>query len=351
MAPSRPDFSRLPVPLLHAGLVLLIVPPLAQPFSLPKLVLLLGGAAALGLLALRPGTPPPRVALLLVCGWLGLLSLSALLNPAPSPQALLLDGGAALLLLALLSVPLDEPFLLRALSTLGAALATIVLLQALLPGSRMRLFGTLGNPDFCAGWLGAAACLTAAQRRFKLLALQVAALAALGSFATLLALGAGGMAAALVLRQARPLVLLVPVLCVLALSVRRDPLTVLEGRVELHRVALSHLAEAPLLGHGPGSVRALWPSWQPAAPAQEHVHDDWLERALEQGLPAALLLAGLLALALLRAGAHRAGAAAGLASIAARALVDFPLARPAELALFVTLIAVCLRRPACPDSP
>lgn len=338
---------------MHAALLFAVVPWLPQPFSTPKLAVLAAGAAALGLLALRRGQALPRAPALLTCAWLTLLSLSALHAAAPSPRAVLLDGAAALLLLALLSLPVNIELSGRSMAMLGGALALIVLAQALGAGNRMRLYGTLGNPDFCAAWLGASACLTAAQRRFKLLGLQAAALAALGSFATILALAAGALAASAVLRSFKPLALAGLAAAALALTARRDPGPVIQGRVLLHRVALAHVAEAPVLGHGPGSVRALWPSWA-AGPPQDHVHDDWLERALEQGIPAALCLAALAALAIARTAGTRdaglAGAAAGAASLAARALVDFPLERPAELALFVTLLALCLRSPPCKDS-
>jgi O-antigen ligase len=121
---------------------------------------------------------------------------------------------------------------------------------------------------------------------------------------------------------------------------------VIQGRIELHQVAAPHLLDAPLTGLG--SVEKLWPASRP----QNHVHDDWLELALEQGIPAALLLAALTIAALRKALQKKLiGPAAALASLAARAFVDFPLARPAELALFVTLIAVALREEPCTSSP
>jgi hypothetical protein len=53
-----------------------------------------------------------------------------------------------------------------------------------------------------------------------------------------------------------------------------------------------------------------------------------------------LLLALIAALALAKARAKLPAAAAGIAGLCARALVDFPLARPAELALFAVLVAL-----------
>src|SRR5438067_3929811 len=79
---------RLAVPLLHAGLVFLVVPALALPFSTPKLALLTLGA--LLLFALAPPRKPHPAALV----WLGLAALHALQG---SPRAVLLDASAALL--------------------------------------------------------------------------------------------------------------------------------------------------------------------------------------------------------------------------------------------------------------
>ncbi len=121
--------------------------------------------------------------------------------------------------------------------------------------------------------------------------------------------------------------------------------------------------EAPWLGRGPGAVVLHWPAWEldrwqarcgadarcVAAHAesrfagiQDHVHDDWLERLLEGGVVGLVALLALFATALvaaLRSGTLEGlGVAAGLASLAARATVDFPLSRPADLVLLATLV-------------
>jgi O-antigen ligase len=97
------------------------------------------------------------------------------------------------------------------------------------------------------------------------------------------------------------------------------------------------------------------PAQRPFAGAQDHLHNDLLERALEQGPAGAALFALLLAAGLAAAlrGARAAGSdpararfaalGAGVASLAARGLLDFPASRPAELALLVTLIALAAR--------
>jgi O-antigen ligase len=114
----------------------------------------------------------------------------------------------------------------------------------------------------------------------------------------------------------------------------------IDGRLDLSLTAAKHLLDAPLFGIGP--VTAIFAN-------QNHVHDDLLERALEHGWPVALLLLAI-AVQALRKGRGTAAAAA-LAGLCARSFVDFPLARPAELALFVTLAAACLREPPCTRSP
>ena len=328
------------MPLLHAGLALLVVPWFrAHPFSEPKLLLLAAGAVAVAVLALRDRAAAPRLPVLLALSWLFF-----------SRSGPLLDAAAALLLLGLLFYRWDGDALLRWLPWIGAAMATVVLGQALLPGPRLRMFGTLGNPDFCAAWLGAGLCIslgaiwTTSPRRLPPLpaALQAGALLAIGSFGTVLALGAAALVG---LRSRRALgAVAAGALCVAAAG--RDPMRVLEGRIELHRIALPHLLDAPLRGLGPGSVEALY------SEKQDHVHDDWLERAIEQGIPAALCLALLATLGIAAAvRRQRPEVAAALASLCARAFVDFPLARPAELALFVTLIALSLKEEdPCPAS-
>ena len=341
----------LAVPLFVAALALGFLP--GAGFFLPKLMLLAAGAVGFSLWALARGQPAPRLPLVLALVFFGLTCSSALRDPAPG--ALLLDAAAALLLIALLRLRWSGAAALRGLALAGGLLAAVVIAQWLLPGPRLRMFGTLGNPDFCAAWLVPSFCAALPwrdRRGLVLAALQGVALACIGSFATVLAL----LAAALLL--ARPRLALgaaaAGALCLAAAG--RDPVRALEGRLYLHRICAPHLLDAPLPGLGKGSVRALWPRWEADrwasgaepetarrfAAAQDHVHDDWLERALEDGWPSALVLLLLAALSIRRARARPefAAAGAGLAALAARALVDFPLARPAELSLFVVLLAL-----------
>ena len=312
------------VPALLALAALLVVPIGAHPFSAPKLAVLCAGALLAGVVALRGRARGPR--------WMALLWLGLALMPG-DPEAQLLDAAAALLLAGLLSFEWDTERALRAIAWIGAILSLVVIAQWLLPGPRLRMYGTLGNPDFCAAWITASLCAAIAKDK-RLAVVQAIALACIGSFATLLALGV----AALFLSRSRAAIGATALLCVAAAG--RDPVRVAQGRIELHRIAAPHLLDAPLTGLGAGSVKALWPSWDPAGRPQDHAHDDWLERAIERGIPSMLLLAALAALAIVRARKKLPAAAAGIAAIAARAFVDFPLARPAELTLFVVLIAM-----------
>jgi putative inorganic carbon (hco3(-)) transporter len=452
---------------VSAGCLLLAFwPPLAQPFSLPKTALLLFfGVAALVWTLVLPGSPAPllpapplrsgwRRALPALAGflplaWLASLLFSSAFAVAPSPLAIAREAGAALLLLGLSGGRGGVRGPLRAIALLGAGESLLVLLQqagldplfALAPaaGGRLRAFGTLGNPDFAAGWLGASlwAALAEAwsawdrgapsrQRWLAAAVLHALALASLRSFATLLGLAAGGGFVLLALRgkggalpdtasdtsrdtasdtsrdtaghtsrdtaghtsrdtashtsrdtashtsrdasrgpalprlpRARAVATAcaaVALLCAAGLASRSGG-QALRGRLHLWATGASGLTRLPLFGHGPGSVALLHPAWEAArfergeagererrfAGPQDHLHQDLLERLLEQGAPGALVFALLAAAAL-------AAAAAAVASIAARGLADFPAARPAELGLFALCAALALR-PAPAQTP
>ena len=341
-------------PALLAGLALAVLPAAARLFSTPKLALLGIDALLATALALRAAGAVRRESWLALA-WLAGLCASTLNAGAADMAAVVRDASAALLLLALLRLRPDPAPALRAAAAAGTAVALVVLAQragldvfGARAAGRLALHGTLGNPDFAAAWLCACLPLTLGERHRAWLfaaAIQTAALAALGSFGSLVALGA----AALVLPSrprgqperlsgdghlvaGRRALLLLAIALVALGTAGRDPVRVSAGRAGLHAVALPHLADAPLLGGGPGSTQALTPG---------HVHDDWLERALEIGLPATLALAALAALAIRRA--RGTPIAAALAALAARAFVDFPLSRPAELGLFVVLVALAFR--------
>ncbi|MGZ6077575.1 MAG: O-antigen ligase family protein [Myxococcaceae bacterium] len=364
------------------AVVLVVWPWATNPFSSPKWIVTgLAAVAAVALLprdARRPGS----------------VAIAALANLGACLASMLLDGGptpwwtlAGPLLVACLALS-AAPMPWSAIAWAGGLSAMAVLLQALgadpfasfapeLEGARLRLYGTLGNPDFVASVLGVTAPLSAvvALRRGAMTArlltastaLQLLALALLRSFATLLSLGAAVLIVLLAGPRERSRRALVLALCA-GLLVAALPLagrsagTVLQGRLYLWTTAAPHVAEAPLLGRGPGAVVLHWPRWELArwkarcgedagcvraqpesrfAGLQDHLHDDWLERLLEGGVGglAALLALFVTALAAaLRSGTLEGlGVAAGLASLAARATVDFPLSRPADLVLLAVL--------------
>jgi len=370
------------------AVVVVVWPWATSSFSSPKW--LVTGLAALAAVAFLPrdARRPGRVAIAALAN-LGACLASLLLDGGPSPWWTL--AGPLLIASLALSAP---PMPWSAIVWAGGLAATVVLLQALgadpfasfnpeIEETRLRLYGSLGNPDFVASVLGVTAPLSAvAALRCRATmprlviastGLQLLALALLRSFATLLALGA---AVLVVLfagpreRSRRALVLILGagmLLAALPLA-GRSASTVLQGRLYLWGTAAPHVVEAPFLGRGPGAVVLHWPRWElarwkarcgedPACVAanpesrfaglQDHLHDDWLERLLEGGVLGLVALLALFITALaaaLRSGTLEGlGVAAGLASLAARATVDFPLSRPADLVLLGVLVGAAAR--------
>jgi hypothetical protein len=293
------------IPLLHAALLFAVVPWGPTPFSTPKLAILCLGALA-SLLLQRTRNSWIGLA------WIALVSIGALLRGG-DPQTLLQLGAAALLLHSLLERQWDSRKALRWLVWLGCVECIILIPQALVAHRRLDLFGSLGNPDFVAAWLGASLAIALAEEMWLPAILMTLALAMLGSFASVLALGA----ACLKLRDRRAVLAL---LIVASGTAGRNLDTRIQGRLQLDLLALQN-----------GALPV-------------HVHNDWLEMAVTYGAPAALLL---LVLAIFSVNIGRKAPAAALLSLVARAFVDFPLARPAELALFVTLIAACHKEQTC----
>ena len=364
------------------AVVLVVWPWETNPFSAPKWIVTgLAAVAAVAFLQ-RDARRPGSVAIAALAN-LGACLASLLLDGGPSPWWTL--AGPLLIASLALSAP---PMPWSAIAWAGGLAATAVLLQALgadpfasfapeIEGTRLRLYGTLGNPDFVASVLGVTAPLSAvaALRRgatpARLLtasaALQLLALALLRSFATALSLGAAVLIVLVAGPRERSRRSLVLALCA-GLLVAALPLAgrsagaVLQGRLYLWTTAAPQVAEAPLLGQGPGAVVLHWPRWELArwkarcgedagcvaahpesrfAGLQDHLHDDWLERLLEGGVVGLGALVTLFVTALTAALRSRTleglGVAAGLASLAARATVDFPLSRPADLVLLAVL--------------
>ncbi|MCL6594766.1 MAG: O-antigen ligase family protein [Firmicutes bacterium] len=111
----------------------------------------------------------------------------------------------------------------------------------------------------------------------------------------------------------------------------------------------------PWLGSGFGSFADVYPQVQTALPGKiiEHAHNDYLQAAVELGLPAALLLFAAIAVLVLRgwlAGLFRSpgsperfellGCAAGGLALLVHSAADFNLQLPANAMLFATLLGI-----------
>ena len=362
--------------------------PLAErPFSLPKFVVMAVGAGVGAMLAMVDGhfrlaELPPRLRIglaLLVCALVG----SALWGVLVSPYAFALQLFAIGWLFVLLVLrPAPAP-IAAALAASATVVALIALLQFVggdpfvLMGwpaqvGRMRVFATLGNPNFVAVFLLAALPLTLALRWVDpawwhpltvASAIQVAALVSTGSRAAVLGL----LAVALFLATARRsdlrsvAAITAVALLILAVSPGRPLAETVRGRLYLWRVVTGHVTERPLLGFGPGTVEAMYVRWETAAwsggqfvgserrfaAAQDHIHNDYIEFAAESGIPAcaAILIIVISFVAFARRHASRAlvlGSGCGFIAIASAAAVDFPLHRPTELFIFWVLIGLAL---------
>jgi putative inorganic carbon (hco3(-)) transporter len=238
---------------------------------------------------------------------------------------------------------------------------------------RMRVYGTLGNPNFVGVLMAMSLPITAAVHREVstprwrrvievALAAQAAALVATGSRGAVLGLGAAMMTYAW-LRWSRRVRLAAGGLLVFAavavvVSPARPLDTTAAGRLHLWRIVGPYAFDAPLVGQGPGAVPERFPDWQRHAAREglrdrrfagltDHAHNDYIEALIERGVPGVLTL--LVPLGLVGVAAWRsarptspvmAGACAAVTAGAACALVDFPLARPAELAWWWTSLAV-----------
>jgi len=346
-----------------AALPLACWPAASRPFSTPKLWAIAALDLAIGALYLAA----PRKALALPSwtwlAWIAAVSLSAVTAPLLSPAAFLL----VVLPLPLVVAGVDAP---RALCAGSVVESVIVVLQrsghdpfgwiGWMPeafGSpRMRMYGTLGNPDFVAAWLSSTLplCALAPRRavRAGIAVLQVAAILCTGSRVLLVALPAALVAFALARKRfERWWLLAVPLLCaVVWLSPGRSLAATVTGRLHFAAVTVAHLPEVPVTGFGPGAFESKFAAWQQAwlrdhpidrrfeGPV-DHAHNDYLEFLVEYGplgLGAFLALCGSSLWRLSRR-PFPGEVAAALGALLAVALVDFPFHRPAEWTLFTIL--------------
>jgi putative inorganic carbon (hco3(-)) transporter len=387
--PAAPDAAGIAERLLLGGVFLLPLvcwPGLERPFSTPKTWLL--GLMCLGValhLLLRkwkpPAAEPARDWPWLI--WFATLGLSGLAAPYVSLQTLLLTVLPVPLYWAIRQGNLPAERVRSAILLGSAAESAIVLLQyayldpfrglgwqpEAFSSARMRVYGTLGNPDFVAAWLCATLPLYVGSptRKPKSMAayasaaaalLQLGAIFATGSRVFLLTLPAA--AAVLVLRRRRFskwLLAGLPVAAALLwFSPGRPLATTVEGRLYLARVTAGHWQEIPLLGNGPGGFQLQFERWQVEwlrqyghdqaaaryAGPTEHAHNDYLELWVDYGPVGLVAFLGLCAWLMAQAwrlrpngaSALNAGAWSGLGGLLVIACVDFPLHRPAEWGLF-----------------
>ena len=375
-------------------LPLLVFPGTERPFSTPKFALL-GVATGVGVLvgiycrAHHRLALPSTIQVTLIV-WLAALGASASFGVFTSPPAVLLPVFSVAWCGLVVFVRPRTEYLAWALVLSGAAIATVALLQFLgldpftlagwvpLTGSnsRMRVFATLGNPNFVAAFVAGLLPLTfslASQaRNFRgwlvaLFALQAMAILTTGSRAPILALVCASLWIAS-LRSGRlgrgfAWAVLSLAVCAAAFSPARNLKTTLRGRTYIWEVSAPHLAEHFLFGLGPGGFGAAFPAWETqywqAAPSEDnrsfagiedHAHNDYLEIFADTGLAGWLAFVAVLFAILrqawfrARAGGDRlvAGASAGVVALAAVAFVDFPLMRPTESFLFWSLVMVSL---------
>ncbi len=254
--------------------------------------------------------------------WPAALAISAIAASAASIEALLLAALPLPLAFVISRRGIPPERVIRALLLASAAEAAVVILQYCaadpfrllgwvpeqFSNSRMRVYGTLGNPNFVAAWLCGtlplyAGMLVGQRKRglwAMLLAIHVGAIVATGSRVALIAVPAALVvfAAARVRAGSWLLAAAVPAAAaVLWLSPARPLGETVEGRLYIARVTSAHLKEVPPWGLGPGVFRLEFAHWQSGwlkeggaedpgrrfAGPLDHAHNDYLEFWVDHG--------------------------------------------------------------------
>lgn len=273
----------------------------------------------------------------------------------------------------------------------GAVMGGIAILQYFfidplpLAGGQYRIYSTLGNPNHVGGYLaivipaGMGLVIFSGARSRKLLVTVFIALAVCG--AALLAsrsrgamLGAGVGVLALIaaaagrrVRSAGRLIAAALVLAVVAVLVTAT-LTMKEARPGKDSVQWRLLAwrgitemikEKPVTGWGAGSLNLVYLDFQAkvldgtddagtrisATGILKMAHNEYLQLAAEEGVPAAILfiiLVAACAWSAFRGGPAGAGPGAAVVSFATLSLTGFPLRFAATGFLFFVLAGICL---------
>ena len=403
----EPAIDRWSTWILSALVVLTAIaffPDLASPFFAAKSLVFFLGVALLFAVALFRGSrlfpidpASRRLALCLVAfACLALISTVASRWRYMSPNTV--AWYLACLVLCWTGTLLSHRHLssfLKCIAVAGSLVAAAALAQALIGhdflfplfgrsaqlfAGRMRLFSTLGNPNFVATYI-AACCpailafgLRSSRLRqlaaFTWLCVLIAVVIMTGSRAGLLALIAGLSASLLmgpIPRRTSVLSIAIGLLLLLSLAhfSNRNPRSIgdsFAGRSLIWRATLSDSWFRPL-GTGPGTFAYLYPSrvgslltqsadadTQRFAGREEHALNDWVELWSDLGPLAPILLIVLVVLfvkALTRpAASERSSSRAVIAGIVAALITasffDFPLYRPETAVLFWLALGMAL---------
>jgi putative inorganic carbon (hco3(-)) transporter len=245
---------------------------------------------------------------------------------------------------------------------------------------RMRVYGTLGNPDFLAIFVAVTipALLTLARRSegtarwicWGGIVLDVIALGGAGSRTGIVAAMCGCAAALLLdgapaIRRVRTVVLFCAILAIAATALAwRNPRTAgtaARGRVFTWRVSLVDAANRPL-GDGPGTFSYRYPAkladfvrgrpagdWQRFIGYERTANNDFVQAIAETGWPGAAALIAVFALTFARlrqparVGHSAAIAAFGVVTaLAAAGLTESPLQRAETWALFWLCVGIAI---------
>lgn len=380
-APTRggPPWVATALAAWFAALPVVWAPSLST-FGLAKAALAWVGVALLLALPTGPAAPrrwPPAARLLAAAFALGVPSFLLRTDDVTAGlDRLALDGavlGALAVLLARNTVGAARDRLLDA-AVLGGTVAAVLDLAAGLAGSAVPLLADrppFGNPMIAAGHAAIVAPLAVARAairaaagdrrgaglRYAAGALLLVSVGAAGSLGAVVAaaagLGAGWVVAARGSRRWRAVSLAACAIAILVgvagtPGVRHAVTEDVVARSYGWSVGLAAARRAPLLGHGAGDWRAAFydaqgarirarPADGPRWSAERRPHDAFIGRAVEDGFPAALLLAAALAAgvgAALRRGRPEAGA---LVAFLLVAIYAFPL-RAAPSALLLPLL-------------
>jgi|WetSurMetagenome_2_1015567.scaffolds.fasta_scaffold42088_2 putative inorganic carbon (hco3(-)) transporter len=285
----------------------------------------------------------------------------------------LIFSGMIVALIALLQFAGVDPFLL--LNLTGSPHES----------ARMRIFSTMGNPNYVAALLTALLPLTlfctlygnktaGIWRFFQIgvVLIYAGAIVATGSRAPIIGFVAVGIW--FIFRKTRcaaQFIMAGLAICavLVLLSPARPVSKTVSGRVYIWSIIGAHLTDIPFAGYGPGAFPLRFAAWeteyirahpdnpnQPYFGLQDHAHNDYVEFLVDYGIVGLAAFFAVIALSLpLSRKKERPlsadGIEASVIALLAIAIVDFPLHRPAEMYLFWTQLALsCILAAAVPLS-